>query len=315
MSKTRKYLITGASGFIGSCILRELIARGENAAIILRQDAKIWRIKDLLPRVKCYYSDLSDAANLEDIFKSFKPDVIYHLATSGAYSYQNDADTIIKTNILGSWNMIKASLDIDYELFINTGSSSEYGHKTSIMKETDLLEPDSYYAIAKAAQTHMGAYVAKSKSKPIVTIRPFSVYGPYEEPTRFIPVLMNALFFKNEMKLVDPNTARDMIYIDDIVDAYLMVDSLSKIGGEYLNICSGVQSTIKNIVDIAVKVTGKNTEFSWGGMEGRSWDKTIWVGDNSKAKKLLGWSPKIGLEEGLRRMWEWYRDNHKLYNH
>lgn len=314
MTKKRKYLITGATGFVGSCLLRKLIEDEQEVDIIIRRQSNIWRIKDLLHKVKIHYLDLSSDKELLNIFKTSKPDVIYHLATQGAYSYQNDPDQIIKTNILGTWNMIKASLPLDYELFVNTGSSSEYGSKTSVMKETDLLEPDSYYAVTKSTQTLLASFVAKSQKKPIVTLRPFSVYGPYEEPTRLIPTLMNALLFKKEMNMVNPDVARDMIYVMDVVSFYLMVDQLKQHGGEYFNVCTGVQSTIKDIVEAAVKVTGENTKFNWGGMEDRIWDKVVWMGDNTKAKDKLRWRPKYNLEEGLRKMWVWFQDNYKLYN-
>ena len=310
----RKYLITGASGFIGSCLLRKLIEDDQSVDIIIRRKSNIWRIKDLMPKVGIHYSDLSSSRDLFKIFKSIKPDVIYHLATNGAYSYQNDPDSIIKTNILGTWNLLKASLSVDFELFVNTGTSSEYGSKKSKMAESDLLEPDSYYAITKCTQTLLSSFVAKFEKRPIVTLRPFSVYGPFEEPTRLIPTLMRALLFKNEMNLVNPKVARDMIYIDDIVQFYLMVDKLKKCSGDYFNVCTGTQSTIKDIVETAMRVSGESTQFKWGGMENRSWDKSVWVGDNTKAKNKLNWSPKFALEEGLLKMWKWYKNNYRLYN-
>lgn len=314
MKKQRSFLLTGATGFIGSCLLRRLVNNNQNVSIIIRKNSKLWRINDLIPKLKVFYSDLSNQEELKKILEIVNPDVIYHLATSGAYSAQNDPDKIINTNIIGTWNMIKASFPINYELFINTGSSSEYGLKDSVMKEDSLLEPDSYYAVAKSTQTLLSAYVAKVNNKPIVTIRPFSVYGPYEEPTRLVPALMDALLNNKQMNMVNPDVARDMIYIDDIVNLYLMVDDLKKFGGEYFNACMGVQSTIKQVVDTAVKVSGKEAKFIWGGMENRSWDKSVWIGDNTKAMNRIGWSPKVKLEEGLSKMWEWYQNNHKLYN-
>ena len=314
MSYKRKYLVTGATGFIGSQLLRRLVSNNEDAHIIIRKEANLWRIKDILSKVTCHVSDLSDAEELTQIVDNIKPHIIYHLATYGAYSFQNAPDKIIQTNILGTWNLLKAVSHIDYELFVNTGSSSEYGFKESPMKETDVLEPASYYAVTKSSQTLLCFHIAREEKRPIVTLRPFSVYGPYEESARFIPTLMRALYFKEKMNLVSPEISRDHIYIDDVVDLYLMVDRLKNFSGEIFNMGTGVQSSIKDVVQTAVRVTGETADFRWGDMKPRMWDTTRWVADVSKSKQLLDWSPKVTLEKGLFLTWEWFKADHSLYN-
>lgn len=302
--KKRRFLITGGSGFIGANLVRKLIKENQEVHLFLRKDFKNWRLKNLTG-FKVHISDLSDISLLKKLFQKIKPDIIYHLATSGAYSYQNDLDLIIKTNILGTWNLLKASLGVDFELFVNTGSSSEYGFKKEPMKESDVLEPNSFYAVTKSFQTYLASFLAKDKNKNFVTLRPFSVYGPYEEPTRFIPTLLRSLMLQKPINLVSPKTSRDYIYIDELVTAYLKIDQLKQNSGEYFNIGTGVQSTISEVVEIAVKVTGKTTQFNFGKMESRSWDSSNWVADISKAKKLLDFHPKISLKQGLKFTWEW----------
>lgn len=313
MAKKRIYLVTGGTGFIGSQLIRRLINNGEDVHIIVRKEARFWRIEDIRHKVTCHMSDLSDTDELRKIIEKIRPHVIYHLATYGAYPHQNEPDKIIKTNILGTWNLLKASSHIDYELFVNTGSSSEYGFKKFPMKETDLLEPVSYYAVTKASQTLLCFHIARNEKRPIVTLRPFSVYGPYEEPTRFIPTLIKALYFKEQMQLVSPEISRDHIYVEDLVDVYLMVDRLKNFAGEIFNIGTGIQSTIKDVVETAVRVTGETTDFKWGQMKPRLWDTTNWVADISKVRGLLDWSPKISLEKGLSLMWEWFKSNSSIY--
>ena len=151
MHKKRIYLITGAGGFIGACLMRRLVENNENVHILLKKATNAWRIQDIIHKVSVHISDLSDLQGLRKIMDDIKPDIIYHLATCGAYSYQNIPDAIINTNILGTWNLLKATSQINYELFVNTGSSSEYGFKKFSMKETDLLEPASYYAVTKSS--------------------------------------------------------------------------------------------------------------------------------------------------------------------
>ena len=313
MNKKRVYLITGAAGFVGACLTRRLIESNESVHILLKKEPNTWRIQDIIHKVTVHMSDLSDLQGLREIIDDIKPDIIYHLATCGAYSYQNMPDVIINTNILGTWNLLKATSQINYELFVNTGSSSEYGFKKFPMKETDLLEPASYYAVTKSSQTLLCSYIARLEKKPIVTLRPFSVYGPYEEQTRFVPVLLKSIYCNEKINLVSPKIARDYIYVDDIVDAYLSIDKLKKFPGEIFNIGTSVQSTIKDMVDIAMRVTGKTADCNWCGMQNRNWDTDNWVADISKVKRLLDWLPKTNLEKGLTLFWKWFGTNHHFY--
>jgi nucleoside-diphosphate-sugar epimerase len=313
MHKKRVYLITGAGGFVGACLMRKLIENDENVHILLKKETDTWRIQDIIHKANVHISDLADLKGVKKIIESIKPDIIYHLATCGAYPYQNAPDAIINTNILGTWNLLKATSRINYELFVNTGSSSEYGFKKLPMKETDSLEPASYYAVTKSSQTLLCSYIARQERKPIVTLRPFSVYGPYEEQTRFVPVLLRSLYLNEKMNLVSPKIVRDYIYIDDMVNAYLLVDKLKNFPGEIFNIGTGMQSTIKDAVDMAMRVTGKTISCAWRGMQNRNWDTDNWVADISKAKRLLGWKSKIGLKTGLGLFWKWLKSNRRFY--
>jgi nucleoside-diphosphate-sugar epimerase len=298
-----RYLITGATGFIGSQIMRRLVDMGEEVHIITKKESNFWRIEGVIDRVTCHLSDLSDVGELAKIMNKVNPDVIHHLATYGAYPYQNEQDKIMYTNIFGTRNLLEACADVDYKLFVNTGSSSEYGFKELPMKETDLLDPMSYYAVTKSSQTQLCSYIAQMENKPIVTLRPFSVYGLYEEPTRFIPTLMKALYFNEGMNLVFPKISHDYIYVEDVVDIYLMVDQLRKFVGDIFNVGTGIQSSIKDVVDTAIEVTGETTDFKWE-MKCRPWDTYTWVADISKAKRLLNWSPRVSLRKGISLIWK-----------
>jgi nucleoside-diphosphate-sugar epimerase len=309
----RVYLITGASGFVGSCLLRHLVENKEDVHIILRKEAQVWRIKDILKKTKVHCSDLTSFQELKKIFFKAKPTVIYHLAAYGAYPEQTDSDLAFKVNLSGTWNILKAASCIDYELLVNTGSSSEYGFKDKPMREDDCLEPTSYYAVSKSSASLLCSYFARKEKKPVVTLRPFSVYGAYEQPSRFVPTLMRCLYFKKAMDLVNPDIARDYIYVDDMVSAYMNISRLKLFPGEIFNIATGKQSSIKDIVEKAVKVTGKTTSFRWGKMPMRQWDTSCWVADISKAKKLLGFKPQVSLEKGLSLTWEWFKRNHSIY--
>src|SRR5581483_3388167 len=146
---------------------------------------------------------------------------------------------MIETNIIATKNLLFASQDIPYSCFINTGSSSEYGLKRHPMKETDFLEPLSYYAVTKASATLLCQAFAKLHNKPIITFRLFSVYGPLENKTRFIPSAISAGIHDTVLPLTEGIVRRDFIYIDDVIDAYIHATHLPAKPGEIYNIGTG----------------------------------------------------------------------------
>ncbi|MBF0504445.1 MAG: NAD(P)-dependent oxidoreductase [Candidatus Omnitrophica bacterium] len=311
--RAKTFLLTGATGFIGSCLLRRLAVFGIKPHIIIRPDARLWRIRDILSDVKCHILDITDAKAVKATLKRVRPDIIYHLAANGAYSSQNDPERIVRTNIVGGWNLLSSACEFGSELFVNTGTSSEYGFKTGPMNESDALQPVSYYATTKCAMTWLSAQASRQNQSAVVTLRPFSVYGPYEEPSRLVPKLMEAFHRAQAIDLVNSKTVHDFIYIDDLLEAYLNIEALKRNSGKVFNLGTGKQTTIKKIVTVVQKVTGKSADLRWGAMPSRSWDALHWVADVSQAREFLGWSAKTSLEEGLRKTWRWYCKHHQIY--
>lgn len=301
----KKILITGASGFVGAVVLRKIVTDYPKALpiIILRKNSDLWRIKDLIKNVKVIDADLTDKSSLKEISK-IKPDVIFHLAAYGAYPYQNDLNKAYKINLLGTLNLIQVLEQVNYELFVNAGTSSEYGYKTAPMKETDLLEPNSYYAASKASSTLFLQTYARLNNRPIITLRLFSVYGPYEEPTRFVPTLMRSIINGTEIYVPKKPFKRDFVYVEDVAEAFLGCDKREGV----FNICSGIQTSIEDVGRMAVHLTGSRSKIIRGS-EKRPWDTTFWVGDPTHTKKVLGWKAKTSLEEGIVKTYKW----HKIY--
>lgn len=310
-------LITGATGFIGSNLLRYFVKKNIITNIIIRKQSNIWRIKDLIDSrlVKIHFCDLSNKKKLDLLIGKIKPKTIYHLATYGAYSYQVDQN-LIKKNILDNTiNLFNACNEHKFKIFINTGSNSEYGFKSKKMSEIDILEPNSFYAVYKAAVSQYLRYVAISKKLPIVTVRPFHVYGPYEAQTRLIPNLILNLINKKMINLVSPKISRDMLYVDDCVDLYIKISSSRNNCGAIYNMGSGSKTKIKDIVEIAQKYTRtkKILKPKWNSMKDRSWDQEIWLADMSLVKKELKWKSKISLDAGINKTYDWIKANKHLY--
>jgi nucleoside-diphosphate-sugar epimerase len=126
--------------------------------------------------------DFADAEGLMRLVGTIRPEWIFHLAAHGAYATQTNLSQMVQTNIVGTINLVEACLRSGFEAFVNTGSSSEYGFKDDAPTETTWLEPNSHYAVTKAAATLFCRYTAQSHDVHLPTLRLYSVYGPYEEP-------------------------------------------------------------------------------------------------------------------------------------
>lgn len=307
----KSVVITGGAGFIGSNLTRKLLNLGYNVNVLTRSSTDLWRLKDVLPKVKIHQADIFNKQTISETIKKINPKSIIHLATYTQYRNQEDFGQMVETNIKGTLNLLDATKNISYDVFINTGSSSEYGIKESPMKETDLLEPISFYAASKASATLLCQVFSKEYKKPIITLRPFSVYGPHEEKDRFIPTIIKALIKGKPISLTAGKQRRDFIFVDDVANCYIKtLKKGNKLLGEILNIGTGWEYTNDEIVETLFRTTGKKVPVNKGAFPKRMWDTSHWVSDIAKTKRLLNWSPSFTLEKGLKKTYNWYLKNY-----
>lgn len=309
-------LITGATGFIGANLLRRMQSREACVHIFMRRGADMWRIKDGMSGVVQHTVDMRSPLEIEKAVMRIRPHVVYHLASYGAYPFQADIDTMIQTDILGTLGLLNAATGIDrLEAFISAGSSTEYGFKQNPMREDDVLEPNTAYGAAKASQTLLAQFFAKTRGIPVVVIRPSLVYGSYEEPTRLIPDAIISHLRKRPLLLSSPAPKKDFVFIEDVLDAMdVMVKNSKKFSGHIFNIASGKEYAVGQVVSLIHELMDITIPYKWGKREGRIWDTSIsWVDDVSKARKLLGWKPEHSFESGLTKTIAWFSKNHTLY--
>lgn len=312
--KSKTILITGGAGFIGSNLTRKLVKSDYSIVLLVKNTTNTWRINDILNKIKIEKVDLLHKDSVSKVFDKYRPNIVYHLAANGAYSYQNRREEIFKTNINSTLNLLDSLNPKDLELFVNTGSSSEYGFKNKAMKETDVTEPNSYYAMSKVMQTNICNYYSQTLSIPIVTLRPFSVYGPYESPGRLIPNILTSFYHKRKLEMVNKKVARDFVYIDDYVSVSLKINLLKQFPGHIFNIGSGSQTDFGSLIKIAEKSIGNKLDIVWNSFKTKSWDTTYWKADISKAKEYLKFTPKYKLSSGLKKNWKWFKTNSHFYN-
>lgn len=301
-----KVALTGGTGFVGANLLRALLQRGADVHLLNRPVAANWRIDAVRKDVSVHVVDLADGAGVRDALRKIGPEVVFHLAQFGGYSWQTDRDEMIATNQVSGVNLLHAAADVGVRLFVNTGSSSEYGPKPFPTQESTALEPNGDYAATKAAFTLHCQQWAQRETRPAPTLRLYSVYGPFEEPKRLMPRLVSFGLEGRLPPLASPDTARDFVFVGDVVEAYLRVmDAALPDPGAIYNVCSGRQTSLREAVDAVRATLTIAAEPRWETIAGRAWDSTIWVGDPAKAAHGLGWRAETTLETGLRSFAEW----------
>jgi UDP-glucose 4-epimerase len=312
----KRVILTGATGFIGANLAHRLLTEGHEVHLLLRKGYSRWRIDTIQNEVNIHIVDLIDAEALKSCIASIQPDWVFHLAVYGAYSTQSDLRLMNETNFIATANLVDVCSRIGFESFINTGSSSEYGIKNYAPSENDLIEPNSIYGITKAAATHYCRHMALSRKLSLTTLRLYSVFGPYEEPTRLIPTLIVEGLKGGLPPLVNPSISRDYTYINDVLDAYILTASNpTKITGKIYNLGTGVQTSLHEVVDLACLILPIKVEPEWGTMPDRQWDTSIWVADHSNITKDLGWLPKHTLKVGFERSVDWLISNESIINY
>jgi nucleoside-diphosphate-sugar epimerase len=279
MLNKNKLLVTGSSGFIGGHCVK--YAQENNYDL------------ELLPREHLYFPK-----DLKKSIDDFKPDYIINLAAYGNHYDQQDETQIVNANIVGLFNLLEATKDVPYKGFINISSSSVYGTKDCPMSEDMTLDTDTFYGASKVAGEYLVRAFVKKYQKPIVNVRPFSVYGENEADHRFIPTVIRAIKNKETIKL-DPYPMHDWIYVKDFVDAvFSIMHKAEDIKGKAVNVGMGTQYSNKEILEKIEWVLNDKTEVEIVDSQ-RSYDANSWVSDITYLESL-GIKPKTNIMRGLK---------------
>lgn len=315
MSIRKKVLVTGATGFVGSRLVRRLLKEQYNVHIVTRKDSDFWRIRDITKRIVIHTADLTDEVGLQKTIKNIAPTIVFHLATAGMYGGASPPnEKVIKTNFIGFVNLITA-LGRDFNgTILNVGSSSEYGVKKKPMKETDRCDPMNIYGISKLAATHYAKFTAETRSLSVATFRLFSPFGPYDDYRRLISSVVLKIIRRETPSLINPRATRDFIFIDDVVDLFLEAANASKkFNGEVFNVGSGKARTMEEVVAKIARSMRCYRKIKWNMDNLYPWESDLWCADMSYTFKNFRWRPKINFDSGLKETIGWFKKNKELY--
>ena len=301
-------VVFGAGGFIGANLVRTMLSYRNDVFAVTSKPFIPWRLEDINPK-NILHCNIIKKDQVENLFKEHRFKTIFDLVAYGAYSKQSNVELIYETNFMGLLNLLEISSQFSIKAFVHAGSSSEYGLNASAPDENAPMEPNSHYAVTKVGAAHMIKYYGTLKEMPVANLRYYSIFGPFEEPDRLIPQLIEKGMKGTYPPLVQPDISRDFVYVDDAVLATLLsANKIQNIRGKSLNIASNKKTTIRDIASAIKEIFNLSTDPAWGDMPNRKWDLKEWYGNASLAKELLGWQNETSLKTGLEETAKWQKD-------
>lgn len=309
-------LVTGGAGFIGSQLVRGLLDSKYHVTII---DNLSTGLVENLPKsheLKLIKGDVRDFDLVSRVVRNC-PYVI-HLAAQAfiPFSYQMPVQ-VAEINALGSINILKACKDHGVTRLVHVSSSEVYGSAQYVpMDEKHPLKPFSTYSVAKTAADLWAQTFFWEHRLPVVILRPFNTFGPRESLPYFIPEMIRQCLKESRIHAGNLETSRDFTYVEDTANAMIKALKTEKAEGEIINVGSGRIHKMKDILALIKKETcTKKKPVILDKARLRPRDVETLVTDNSKARKILGWSPTTSFEEGIRKTIRWYDDNDRIWGY
>lgn len=311
--ENKSVLITGATGFIGIHLVNKLLAEGAKIVTLgptKRQD---------ISRVKQVVGSVEDFEQINSLIKDNKIDIIFHLAAQPIVEVgQTNPIKTFEVNIKGTWNILEAARENSVQKVIVASTAHVYGDNPKLpYKEEYFPQPSRPYETSKACADLLAQVYADTYNLPVEIPRFVNIYGPGDKNFgRLIPKVMKGILEGRNPHIWDVGSVRDFLYVDDAIRAYLMLaekDLPKTKRGRVINFGTGKPINIVDLVEKIISISKKDsisvkTESTPGDRSNEVRKQYVSI---RKAKRELGWSPKISLEKGLVKTFEWYKDNIK----
>jgi UDP-glucose 4-epimerase len=306
-----RMLITGATGFLGSYVLRRLVDTGSHdVAFLARPSADLWRIADVASRATRIPADLAQIEGARAAVTAFRPDAVIHLAWAGVGNkLRNDPAQI--ENLRATLAIIAVAHEAGARHFIGLGSQAEYGPCAGAIDEAAPTRPTTLYGVAKLATGIFAEHACTERGVRFAWVRLFSAFGPMDDPSWMISSLVLQLLARRRPALTLGEQRWDYVYATDAADAVMRI-ALDPEARGIFNLGSGqahpiryVAESIRNLVDPALPL-------GFGEIPYRS-DQVMHLEARVDRLRSLGWSPAVSLERGLKETVAWYRDHQSRY--
>jgi dTDP-glucose 4,6-dehydratase len=309
-------LVTGAGGFIGSHLTEKLAESGAQVRAMVHYNALgSWGWLDQSPLREQLEVVAGDITDRDSVYRAMQSmEFVFHLAALIAipYSYQAPA-SYVRSNIEGTLNVLQAARDLGTSRIVHTSTSEVYGTARYVpINEDHPLQGQSPYSASKIGADKIAEAFYLSFGVPVVTVRPFNTFGPRQSARAVIPTIISqCLTGQQVIRLGSLHPTRDLNYVDNTVEGYLLAAEAPDALGKAINLGSGREISIGDLAQLIIKLTGSAAQVEVDSQRVRPGGSEVdrLLADNSQAKTLLGWQPRVSLEEGLALTIEWSRHN------
>lgn len=309
-----KIFLTGATGFIGRHLVHCLAKEGYSIGILVRSSPASQKFPGI-DSVAYFPGDIRNYGDLTSAFSTFEPDAVIHLVTYYAVMHRADEiGVMIDTNVKGTVNLLEAAKESGtVKLFINASTCAVYEEKKKLLTEEDTIKPQNLYAMTKLQAEEACSYYADTFRLPCVTLRLFPPYGPGDHERRLIPYVIGSILKDIPPNLTTGRQEWDFVYIDDIISAFhaVLKSYPFKDAHSIFNIGTGKAVSIRSVVEKIRDGLGSSIDLPWGSVPHRV--NEVWYNsaDIHKAKTVLQWEPKTGIDDGITRTITWFREYFK----
>lgn len=315
-----KVVVTGAGGFIGSHLLERLLALGADVTAFVRYNSRndaglLELIGDKKKDLRIVYGDIRELETVRSVVKD--TDIIFHLAALVGipYSYIH-TNEVIEVNTIGTLNVLTAAKDWRVSKVIHTSTSEVYGTAIHIpINESHPKQPQSPYAASKIAADAISLSFYYSFDLPVTIVRPFNTYGPRQSDRAIIPTIICQALAKDEILIGNTKPTRDLTFVSDTVEGFIKIAESEKSTGQEINLGSGREISIGDLASKIASIIGYQVRIRQVEERIRSMKSEVQrlLSDNSKAKQLAAWEPKMELDEGLSLTIEWIKNKPEMY--